>query len=258
MHKKAWLLLVVLFVLPGSLASATDIRPIIGITPSFSQNQLKLNNDYILAVIENGAIPVVLPPIEDEEVIGRYLDMVDGMIFTGGPDIPPHFYLQDPHPTTKPMEKTRFEFEKQIIPAFYNTGKPIFGICLGMQFVNASLGGSMIQDIPDLVGNNVIHRDGQMYSNFHQIGIAMNSKLRAILATNATKVLSRHHQAVDRVGASLKPVAWSADGVIEALERVDGAFGLFVQWHPESMRQADRAHRDLLFRAFIDACKLVD
>lgn len=255
MHKKTWFMLVVLFILFGSLASAADFRPIIGIAPSFSQNQLKLSNDYILAIIENGAIPVVLPPTADEEVIARYVEMVDGMVFTGGPDIPPHFYLQELHPTTNPMEEARFEFEKRLIPSFYNSGKPIFGICLGMQFVNASLGGSMIQDIPDLVGNQVIHRDGQMYTNFHQIGIAINSKLRAILATNAAKVLSRHHQAVDRIGASLKPVAWSADGVVEALERIDGPFGLFVQWHPESMRQADRNHRDLLFRAFIDACK---
>ena len=235
-------------------AQATQ-RPIIGITPSFSDNQIRLNFDYSKAVLENGGIPIILSPTTDMRIINSYIEMIDGAIFTGGPDIPPALYFQSEHPTTVVMEDTRFEFEQRFIAEFLNSGKPAFGICLGMQFTNVLMGGNMIQDIPDLVGEKVIHRDGQMYTNFHPVGISSTSKLSKILGTTRARVLSRHHQAVDIIGASLKPVAWSPDGVVEALERTDGVFGIFVQWHPESMWKADRNHRDKLFEAFIEACK---
>lgn len=246
--------LTVCFVLLITLSNAYAQRPLIGITTVFTENQIRLNYDYITAIEDNGGIAIVLPPTSDERIIAKYAAMVDGMIFSGGLDIPPGYYLQEPHPETGTMDDIRFNFEHRMIHTFYNTGKPIFGICLGMQFTNVVLGGSMIQDIPDLIGEQVIHRDGQMYTNFHPVGIAVNSELYKILGARTINVLSRHHQAVDIIGATLRPVAWSADGVIEALERTDGPFGIFVQWHPESMLHADIEHRDALFRAFIDAC----
>jgi len=247
-------LMLTILLLPQSLAAAEKV-PIIGITPSFSNNLIQINNDYVAAIQRNGGIAVILAPTADEKTIETYIRMLDGAVLSGGPDIPPEFYNQTPHATTKAMETTRFEFERRFIKAFLDSNKPVLGICLGMQFSNVCRGGTLIQDIPELVGKKVSHRDGQMYTNFHYVALAPGSLLEKVLQTRTTKVISRHHQAVGRLGKGFFPTARSSDGIIEAIERNDGAFGLFVQWHPESMKDADPAHTDKIFGALIEAAR---
>jgi len=236
-------------------AQADDRRPLIGITPSFSNNTIQLNNDYVDAVQRNGGIAIILAPAEDENTIDTYVKILDGAVFSGGPDIPPDFYGQQPHPTSKAMEKTRFEFERRFIKKFLDSGKPVLGICLGMQFSNVCQGGTLIQDIPELVSSKVSHRDGTMYTNFHPVALAPGSLLEQVLKTRNTRVISRHHQAVGKIGGGLTPVARSSDGIVEAIERTDGVFGLFVQWHPESMKDADPTHTARIFAALINAAR---
>ena len=110
----------------------------------------------------------------------------------------------------------------------------------------------MIQDIPSQVGTKITHRktEGRAY---HKVIIEPDSLLARILEDTEATVYSSHHQAVDRLGANLKAVAKSEDGVIEALERTDGPFGLFVQWHPEMMD--DLKHRNAIYGAFVNACR---
>lgn len=232
-------------------------RPLIGITPSISSNSIQLNYDYVAAINENGGIAIILPPTEDENIIRQYVEMLDGAVFSGGPDIPPDCYGQTPHPTTQVMEPVRANFEKRFIKSFLESGKPAFGICLGMQFSNVVSGGSMIQDIPSFYGSRISHRNGEMYTNFHHVGLARGSRIADILGSNAVSVISRHHQALDKIADVFQVVARSPDGVVEAIERRDGAFGLFVQWHPESMKNSDPVHRNLLFKAMVDACRMV-
>ncbi len=232
-------------------------RPLIGITPSISSNSIQLNCDYVAAINENGGIAIILPPTDDESIIAHYVSMLDGAVFSGGPDIPPDFYGQNPHPTTQVMEPKRANFEKVFIKNFLESGKPAFGICLGMQFSNVVSGGSMIQDIPTFYGSRISHRNGEMYTNFHHVGLAKGSRLAEILGSNSAAVISRHHQALDKIAEAFQVVARSPDGVVEAVERRDGIFGLFVQWHPESMKNADQNHRNLLFKAMVDACLMV-
>ncbi len=234
-----------------------DEKPLIGIAPSVSNNSVQLNYDYVSAINDNGGIAVILPPTADEAIIESYVKMLDGAVFSGGPDIPPEFYGQNSHETTQPMESLRFEFEKRFIKSFLDSGKPAFGICLGMQFSNVVLGGSMIQDIPSMIGAQVRHRNGEMYTNFHKVGISRGSRLAQILGTTTISVISRHHQALERIAEPLAVVARSFDGIAEAIERRDGVFGLFVQWHPESMKDADPNHRNNLFKALIEASQLV-
>ncbi|GAB4280274.1 MAG: gamma-glutamyl-gamma-aminobutyrate hydrolase family protein [Candidatus Rifleibacteriota bacterium] len=244
----------VLLIAWASVLSASD-KPIIGLTASFSKGKIQLNFDYVDAIKANGGIPIILPPTNDPEVIRNYIKMIDGAVFTGGRDIPPEAYGQKLHATSSPMAKERYEFEKLFIPMFLRTGKPALGICLGMQFANVAMGGTMYQDIPSMIGTDVCHRNGEMYTNFHSVGIAKGSRLEKILGSSSEKVISRHHQAVDKVANCFRVVARSSDGVIEALERKDGKFGVFVQWHPESMAKADREHRDRIFRSLIEAAK---
>ncbi|MBU1108417.1 MAG: gamma-glutamyl-gamma-aminobutyrate hydrolase family protein [Candidatus Riflebacteria bacterium] len=253
--RKIFLVAILILVLVVTNASAENKPPLIGITPSFSNNTIQINNEYADAVQRNGGFAVILVPTDDENAINAYVKMLDGAVLSGGPDIPPEFYGQEPHATTKVMENIRFEFERRFIKAFLDSGKPVLGTCLGMQFSNVCRGGTLIQDIPQLVGKKVIHRDGKMYTNFHPVAIAAGSLLEQILKTRSTRVISRHHQAIEKLGTGFVPVARSSDGIVEAIERTDGTFGLFVQWHPESMKDADPEHSNNLFGALVRAAR---
>jgi putative glutamine amidotransferase len=188
---------------------------------------------------------VVLPTVDQGAIIERYVGELDGLVLVGGADIPPSAYGETAHETVRPLTSQRWEFERKLIAAWLASDKPILGVCLGMQFANVVLGGSMIQDIPSEVGTEVNHRA------YHRVRIEPGSSLATILGTSEARVLSYHHQAVDDVGANLRVIAWSADGVQEAMERIEGGFGLFVQWHPES--GDDRGQRDAIYGALVRA-----
>ncbi|MHC4737869.1 MAG: gamma-glutamyl-gamma-aminobutyrate hydrolase family protein [Planctomycetota bacterium] len=248
--------LVILLVGTGCQSKSNSTRPLIGITSVY---KLYDNNNsaaavvdftYVRTVEENGGTPVILPTINSEVLVSQYVDSLDGLVLVGGADIPPSAYGQLPHETVVQMPNQRYKFENRLISLWLDTGKPILGVCLGMQFTNVVSGGTMIQDIPSQVGTKVIHRGNRAY---HSVNIEPDSLLAQILDTDRPFVYSTHHQAVKKLGTSLKVIARSDDGVIEALERTDGNFGLFVQWHPEYMTD-DPAHRDAIYGAFINAC----
>ncbi len=204
-----------------------------------------VNFAYVQAVAEAGGVPVVLPTIDDDGILRRYLQSLDGLVLTGGGDVPPSAYGQQPHQTVKPLPPQRYDFERKLIALWLASGKPILGICLGMQFTNVVAGGTLIQDIPSQVGTQVNHRA------YHTVKIVPTSSLAKLLGAEQARVFSSHHQAVSDLGTGLIVAARSEDGVIEALERVDGGFGLFVQWHPELTN--DFRHRDAIFSALVRA-----
>ena len=248
-------LLVVLVISGGCHKPVTESGPLIGITSVYktaepnAAAQSRVNFAYVRAIIDNGGVPVVLPSADSEAVIQRYVDELDGLVLVGGADIPPSAYGEEPHETIGVMAPERYEFERKMIASWLASDKPILGICLGMQFTNVVSGGSLIQDIPSEVGSEVNHR------RYHHVRIAPDSSLAALLGASEARVLSNHHQAVDDVGANLKVIAWSDDDINEALERIDGGFGLFVQWHPES--GDDRAQRDAIYGALVRAAAKV-
>ena len=227
-------------------------RPVIGITSVYKVDEdngsasTMVSFAYVKAVAENGGVPVILPTITNEEIMKRYAEELDGLVLVGGDDIPPGAYGQQPHETVKIMTEQRYNFERQFIPAWLSSGKPILGVCLGMQFTNVVSGGTLIQDIPSQVGTEVAHR-----RKYHNVRIEPDSSLAKFLGKQQAKVYSNHHQAVDKLGNNLKVIAHADDNVIEALERVKGGFGLFVQWHPEAME--DTAHRDAIYGALVQA-----
>ena len=227
-------------------------HPIIGITSSFNESSKTVSVDYkyIQAVLDNGGVPVILPAINDPHTISKYVTQFDGLVLIGGADIPPAAYDQEPHETVKPLTQLRYNFESQLIAEWLQTKKPILGICLGMQFTNVVMGGSLIQDIPSQVDNPVVHRGK---NSWHKVKIENNSMLEKILSVNEPNVYSNHHQAVKDLGKNLKVIACSSDGVIEALQRTDGSFGLFVQWHPEAMTE-NLDHRNAIYGALVKAC----
>jgi len=248
-----WLWLAMLPTYGGCKSTCAPSRPLIGITSVYKVDDVNesastlVNFAYIRAVAENGGVPVVLPTICDEEILQRYVEKLDGLVLVGGADIPPAAYGQKPHETVKVLPIQRYNFERKLIPLWLATGKPILGICLGMQFTNVVSGGTLIQDIPSQVGTKVAHR-----RKYHRVRIEPSSSLAEILGAEEALVYSIHHQAVDKLGKGLKVVAYAEDGVIEALERVDGGFGLFVQWHPELTD--DTEHRNAIYGALVRAC----
>jgi putative glutamine amidotransferase len=239
----------------GCGQSRPSARPLIGITsvyepPSSGTEQIHVPFAYIRAVEDNGGVPVVLPTVHGDETIDRYVAQLDGLVLIGGADIPPEVYGQEPHPTVEVVPDQRFAFERRLVERWWRTRKPLLGVCLGMQMVNVVRGGTLIQDIPSQVGTEIAHR--QPGGVYHTVRLETGSTLAWRLGAPEVTVLSNHHQAVDRLGRGLRIAARSADGVIEAMERTDGAFGLFVQWHPESMD--DLKHRDAIYGALVRTC----
>ena len=231
--------------------NAAPSAPVIGITSVYQADEQKnsantlVNFAYARAVAENGGIPVLLPTVDSEEIIERYVHDLDGLVLVGGADIPPSAYGEQPHETVEPLPAQRYEFERKLIARWLAGGKPVLGVCLGMQFTNVVSGGSLIQDIPSQVGTQVKHR------GYHSVEIEPGSSLAKLLGGTQASVYSNHHQAVKDVGKGLKVIAHSEDGINEALERTSGGFGLFVQWHPEQME--DKHHRDAIYGALVHA-----
>jgi putative glutamine amidotransferase len=232
--------------------AATPVRPLIGITSVYEPAKKDKSAEttvgfaYAAAVAENGGVPVVLPTIDNEQVLQKYLQVLDGLVLVGGDDIWPEAYGEKAHETVQPLTKERYDFERKLIARWLASGKPVLGVCLGLQFTNIVSGGSLIQDIPSQIGTQVNHRA------YHPVRIENPSRLARVLGSQEASVLSNHHQAVKALGKNLRVIARSEDGVVEALERTDGPFGLFVQWHPESM--TDLAHRNAIYGALVQAC----
>jgi len=235
----------------GCQSQSTTSAPVIGITSVYKLDEQKnaahtlVNFAYVRAVAENGGVPVVLPTVDNEAILRQYVEQLDGLVLVGGADIPPSAYGEQPHETVIPLLAQRYNFERKLIALWLAGGKPILGVCLGMQFTNVVSGGAMVQDIPSQVGTKVNHR------GYHHVQIEPESSLAQILGAEEAFVYSNHHQAVRDIGNDLRIIAHSKDGVVEALERIDGGFGLFVQWHPEQMD--DKRHRNAIYGALVRA-----
>ncbi|MHC4109858.1 MAG: gamma-glutamyl-gamma-aminobutyrate hydrolase family protein [Planctomycetota bacterium] len=244
------LVLAMLSVCVGCQSARGPGKPLIGITSVYSANNKNgttwVDFAYIKAITETGGAPLILPTISEEEIMQRYVDQLDGLVLVGGDDIPPSAYTQQPHETVKIMPMQRYDFERKLISLWWARGKPLLGICLGMQFTNVVSGGSLIQDIPSQVGTTVKHR------GYHNVKIDPKSSLAKILNSDQAYVYSNHHQAVKDLGRNLKIIARSKDGIPEAMERTDGKFGLFVQWHPEASDNTEQ--RNAIYGALVRAC----
>lgn len=231
-------------------------QPLIGISTKYDVKEGNhfVPTEYTEAVINSGGTPVYVPMTTDPATLQLLVERLDGLIMVGGRDIPPKTYGEEPVEHVKEMPAARFESDQKLIKLWLATKKPMFGVCLGMQQTNLASGGSMIQDLPTMVGDEVIHRDpeNKMYV-YHPIQIVEGSLLERIVGRQELEVASRHHQAVNRLGDVVRPAARSRDGVVEALELTDRPWGLLVQFHPEQMTDTDAGKA--IFRSFVEACK---
>jgi len=202
---------------------------------------------YIDGVTQAGGIALLLPPqpVEDASVAAM-LDRIDALLLTGGVDVDPSHYGQEPHAETDPPQPTRDDWEIALVRGAIARDLPFLAVCRGAQVLNVALGGSLHQHVPDIVGHSS-HRFGQATFTANDVTTSPTSVLASIIGASLPGQCY-HHQAIDRLGADLVVSARDAEGVIEAVELPDHRFGLAVQWHPEESLDDLR-----LFRALVGA-----
>ncbi len=234
------------------------MKPVIGISCGIRARDEEfvheLQDRYVRAVSHAGGIAVALPRLDPEEV-GALVQFLDGVIISGGRDIPPDLYGAEPHPATDTDEamRERVKFEIALVRAMAEANKPVLGICHGCQLLNVAFGGTLVQDIPSQWASPLTHKLSERpWFAEHEVEIVTGSLLWEWLRTSRIIVKSAHHQAVAKVGDGLKAVAWAPDGIVEAIEASDGKFVIGVQWHPEAQLNDEHARR--LFAAFVQAC----
>lgn len=176
-----------------------------------------------------GGRPLLIPP--SEEAIDETLDALDGLVFTGGPDLDPAFYDSDPHPETNNVRPERDRAEIALLTAALERDMPVLAICRGSQVMNVALGGDLEQHVPDLVGHDG-HKEVPGVFSRHPVAVEPGSKLHEIVG-DAVDVSSHHHQGYGRLGKGLDVVTRADDGTVEALAAGDRTFALGVLWHPE-------------------------
>jgi putative glutamine amidotransferase len=232
-------------------------RPVVGLTTYLEQVRTGiwdtpagyLPADYFEGVIMAGGIAVLLPPQPvDPEIASRVLDGLHALVITGGYDLDPAAYGQQPHPTTDQPRYSRDDWEFALLEGALQRGLPMLGICRGAQVLNVALGGTLHQHLPEVLGHSG-HRAGNGVFTRLAVRTVPGTRLAALIGQSAD-VPCYHHQAIDKVGEGLVVSAGDTDGVIEALELPGESFVLAVQWHPEKSLDDPR-----LFTALVDAAR---
>ncbi len=212
---------------------------------------------YIDAIVEAGGIPVVLPPVEDMALLRAMYERMDAIMITGGVDVDPKYYGEEPHVDLGSVHPERDIAELPLARWAIAEGKPIFGICRGHQVINVALGGTLYQDLPAQKGGPIDHEISVKHECWerldHGLTLSEDSLLAEMLGASQLDVNSLHHQAIKDLAPGLRATGLAPDGVVEAVEGLGRGFVLGVQSHPEMLwQQTDLRWRNV-FRAFVRA-----
>jgi putative glutamine amidotransferase len=238
-------------------------RPRIGLTMrlELASRRFYLGRDYSDAVEAAGAVPVHLSLIPADDYITSAVEGLDGILLPGcDSDVDPNLYGEEPHPKLGPVVPEKDKTDLMVLTEAERLGLPVLAICYGMQSLNVSRGGTLIQDIESQVENCIKHEQGAPRDrSSHGIEIeegSILSSLSSFADSNGTlRVNSHHHQAVKTVGENMRATAWAKDGIIECIEDTrEDRFVLGVQWHPELSWSTDQLSRDV-FNAFVEQCR---
>ena len=209
--------------------------------------------NYVKSIVMAGGIPIILPVVDDN-VTKVQLNSIDGLLISGGFDVNPLIYGEEPHKSIGFVRPDRDLHDICAIKTAYDMGKPILGICKGIQVLNVAFGGTLYQDISEMQESFVAHRqNAKPEVPTHSIKIKKESILHKIIGDKAY-VNSFHHEAVKRVADGFTVTAMAIDKVIEGIEKADSKFVVGVQWHPEMMSHIDENSMNI-FKTFIEAAK---
>ena len=200
---------------------------------------------YVEAVRRAGGRPVLVPPSEDG--VDETLDVLDGIVFSGGADVDPSIYGAEPHPETDRPQAHRDAGELALLRAALERDLPTLAICRGFQLLNVVRGGDLVQHLPEEVGHQA-HKEVPGEFSEHPVEVREGTRLASLIGARSD-VTSHHHQAVGRIGDGLVETAWAADGTLEGLEDPSRRFTVGVQWHPEAGEDA------ALFEALVEEAR---
>jgi putative glutamine amidotransferase len=240
------------------------VRPLIGITGHRHSFPLQttgpallgvaLSDDYAHGVEAAGGLPVVIPYLQQTADIDALTERLDGLLLAGGEDMDPAWYGEAPHVGLGTVIPERDSLEARLFERMMAQGKPILGICRGIQVINALLGGTLYQDLPREWPGRIQHsQKARRNHETHALRLDPASRLYRLLGEPVSiRCNSFHHQAVRRLGQGLRAVAWDEEGLIEAVEHETYPFLLAVQWHPENLWRDHPAHLGV-FRGLVEA-----
>jgi putative glutamine amidotransferase len=197
---------------------------------------------YVQAIERAGGRALLVPP--STAAIEETLDALDGLLFSGGSDLDPTTYDQDPHPETTGTRPERDQGELALLGAALARDMPVLAVCRGSQVLNVARGGDLVQHLPEVVGDEKHKHTPGVFAD-HEVEVEAGTRLGSLLGER-TPVKSHHHQGFGRVGDGLVEAAWAEDGTLEAVEDPSKRFALGVLWHPEEGEDA------ALFRALVD------
>jgi microsomal dipeptidase-like Zn-dependent dipeptidase/gamma-glutamyl-gamma-aminobutyrate hydrolase PuuD len=225
---------------------------LIGLSVNHAEGKSCIADAYVNALIKAGATPVLIPLITDNAVLENIISHIDGLILSGGGDIHSSLFGEELHPAVTDYNLDRDTYDLALIHSATERQMPVLGICRGHQAINVAFGGTLIQDIPaQIPDSKIVHSQSEARETAtHSVRINPESKLHQIIKQPCLPVNSFHHQAVKTVAPGFNAVAFSEDGLVEAIESAEGKTILGIQWHPETMAAADNAVMLDIFRSF--------
>ena len=212
-------------------------------------------NEYSHAIVQSGGAPVLLPVAQNQGTLKTILAKLNGLVLSGGPDINPRYYKEQPLKGLGEIDDALDQMEIAVAKEAYRLNLPTLAICRGIQTLNVSLGGNLYQDIALQVDGSINHSQKADKSiNTHTVTISAGTRLSDVYKNKKIWVNGKHHQAVKDPAPGFVVSATAADGVIEAIEDLSKRFVVGVQWHPEGTWKSD-VNSKRLFKAFVKAAK---
>ncbi|WP_339229414.1 gamma-glutamyl-gamma-aminobutyrate hydrolase family protein [Oceanobacillus sp. FSL K6-2867] len=234
------------------------MKPIIGVTASMETDRAYYStaNRNVKAIIRTGGIPVILPYIIEEGDVAEIVNRLDGLYATGGGDIDPILFGEEPHPKLGLIIPERDRSEFNLIQKMLDKKKPILGVCRGSQILNIAAGGDMYQDIYSQIDKQLLQHSQEAPFDYgsHFVDVEKDSLLHKLTGEDKLRVNSYHHQANRMVTEEFQVSGTASDGVIEAIESKIHPFALGLQWHPEGMAEVNDEASLKIYAGFITAC----
>jgi len=216
-------------------------KPVIGINMDYRPSRKEhaalsfVAAGYYDNVIQSGGIPVVLPPLEDEDDLMRILDTLDGVVLVGGADLDPRRDGYMPHPAVRAMDERREDFDRMLAKHVCARHLPVLAVGSGMQLLNITEGGTLFLHLPEDLPQAIPHKDMLDPAHRHGLLVEPNSAMERVYGDGEIRVNSMHHMAIDDLAPGFRVTARSPDGVIEAIEsEIEGWFAIGTQFHPEA------------------------
>lgn len=233
------------------------MKRVIGLIPLVddARKSLWMLPGYMDGIAAAGGLPIMLPLQSEAADLDQMLAMCDGILLTGGHDVSPELYGHEPLPVCGATSPRRDRMETGLLRRAMDADRPVLGICRGLQFINAALGGTLWQDLPSQRPSGIVHRQRPPYDvPAHDVDVLPDTPLSALLRAEALRVNSCHHQGIRKIAPPLKPMALAPDGLVEAVWHPGRRFMWGVQWHPEFSWSSDPSALAIL-GAFVEACR---